>query len=79
MFDSYQKSTGTQYTLTISLLLTAFVASPTALFLSKPVGYVSILLAFIVTALCSSLAWNQWKGHSRLTIPSITKQSARTK
>jgi hypothetical protein len=75
MFSPYKKSTGTQYTATFALLLLALVASPLALFLSRPFGYASVVAALAFTILCSGLAWLQWTGHSDLTIPSIGKQS----
>jgi hypothetical protein len=72
MFESTQKNTGTEYTATVTLLLMAFVASPGALFVSSPFGYPSLILALIFSATCSALAWNQWKRHSAMTIPSLS-------
>ncbi len=79
MFPSYQKSTGTQYTSTVALLLLAFVASPVALYLSRPLRFTSVGIAVTFTILCSSLAWLQWTGHSQLTIPSLGKRNLKAK
>lgn len=70
MFDSQQKATGTQYTMTIALLLVAFVFSPAVLFVLTPIGYVSVSLAIACSVLCVGLAWGNWK-NSKLTVPSI--------
>jgi hypothetical protein len=79
MFDSQQKSTGTQYTLTIAFLLVAFVFNPAVLLLSRPLGYVSVSLTIACSALCVALAWVNWKKYSRLTIPSIEAPHVRPK
>jgi hypothetical protein len=71
MFHPHQTFTGTRYTTTVALLLVAFVASPAAVILSAPVGYVEASLALAVTALCATLAIASWKKHSEMTIPSI--------
>ena len=71
MFESSQKHTGTRYTMTVTLLLMAFVASPGALFVASPFGYPGMVTALLFSAMCSGLAWNQWKKHSELTIPSL--------
>ena len=71
MLDSYQKSTGTRYTMTVALLLVAFIFSPAVLIASSPFGYVSVLLALACTALCVTLARVNWKGYSQVTIPSL--------
>jgi hypothetical protein len=77
MFDSHQKSTGTGYTGTVALLTVAFVFIPGGLLLSRPHGYVSLLLAIACSALCVALAWVNWKKSSQLSIPSIETQGAR--
>ena len=75
MFDScQQKSTGTRYTTTVALLTVAFIFSPAVLFVSRPVGYVSVALAIAFSALCVTLAWVNWKRSSQLFIPSIAIQ-----
>lgn len=71
MFHSHEKSTGTQYTLTVTLLALAFVFSPALLVLSNRFGYVSVSLAVVCSTLCVALAWLNWSKYSRLTIPSI--------
>lgn len=78
MFDAHQKSTGTQYTMTIALLLVAFVFSPAVLFVLTPIGYVSVSLAIACSVLCVGMAWSNWK-NSKLTIPSIAAPHAKSK
>lgn len=79
MFASHQKYTGTQYTMTIALLLMAFVFSPVVLLVSRPVEYLSVSLAIVCSALCAGFAWINWKKHSELTIPSIEAPNTRSK
>jgi hypothetical protein len=74
-----QKPTGTQYTMTVALLVAAFVFSPAALLVSRPNGYGFLSLALIFSSLCVILAWINWKRNSELTIPSIATQSPRAK
>ena len=71
MFDSQQRSTGTQYTVTVALLIVAFIVSPSVLMASRPVGYVSVSFAIVCSVLCTALAGMNWKKYSALTIPSI--------
>jgi hypothetical protein len=71
MFDSHQKSTGTDYTMTSALLIMAVVLIPAILFLSRPFGYGSVSLALVCSVMCVALARLDWKKYSRLTIPSI--------
>ncbi len=78
MFDS-QKSAGTGYTTTVALLTVAFIFSPAALVVLRPVGYVSVSLAIACSALCVTLAWVNWRRSSQLTIPSIAIQGAKQK
>lgn len=79
MFDSHQKSTGTQYTMTVALLIVAFIFSPAVLILSRPFGYVSVSLALACSALCVAFAWVNWRKYSQLTIPSLETPHARSK
>lgn len=79
MFDQHQKSTGTQYTLTVALLLVAFVFSPAILAASRPVGYLSVTMALVCSGLCAALAMLSWKRHSQLTIPSMETPDPRLK
>ena len=79
MFDSQQKSTGTQYTTTVAFLLVGLVFSPAVLAVTRPIGYVSLALASVCSASCLLLAWLNWKSSSRLTIPSIASQPLREK
>lgn len=71
MFDSQQKSTGTQYTLTVALLTVAFVFSPALLLVSRPLSPLSISVAVACSVVCIALAGMSWKKYSNLTIPSI--------
>jgi len=79
MFDSQQKSTSTQYTTTVALLLLGLVFSPAVLAVTRPIGYVSLSLATVCSALCLLLAWLNWRNSSRLTIPSIANQQVKAK
>jgi hypothetical protein len=79
MLDSSQKSTGTRYTMTVALLLVAFIFSPAVLIASRPFGYVSVLLALCCSALCVTLARVNWKRYSQVTIPSFEAPHAGSK
>ena len=79
MFDSDQRSTGTQYPITVALLIVAFIFSSAVLIVSRPFGYVSVSLAIACSALCVGLARVNWKKYSELTIPSIVTQDSRVK
>ena len=79
MFDSHQKSTGTQYTATVALLIVACIFSPAVLIVSHPFGYVSVSLALSCSALCVAFAWINWKKYSQLTIPSLETPHRRLK
>jgi hypothetical protein len=74
-----QKDTGTQYTGTAALLVVAFIFSPAALIFSRPVGYLSVLLAAGGSAACIVLAWINWRKHSHLTMPSLETSDSRPK
>jgi hypothetical protein len=65
--------------MTVALLIGAFVFSPAALIVSRPIGYGSVTLALAFSAVCAFLAWINWKRNSELTIPSIATQSSRAK
>ena len=79
MFDSQQKSTGTQYTLTAALLIVAFIFSPAVLLVSRPFGYLSVSLALACSMLCVASAWVIWRKYSQLTIPSLEPRRTRLK
>lgn len=71
MLDSHPRSTGTEYTMTAALVIVAVIFIPAAVILSRPVGFVSVLLAMAASVLSIVLAWIRWKKYSRLTIPSL--------
>ena len=79
MFEPYSKSTGTQYTQTVALLVLAFVFSPATLLLSGQTGYLPISVAVACSAVCITLAWVSWTKYSRLTIPSIQTPRVKAK
>ena len=79
MLDSYQKSTGTQYTGTVALLILALIFIPAVLIISRPVAYDSVSLGTLCSALCLGFAWRNWKKHSQLTIPSLETLRSRPK
>ncbi|MBL8223306.1 MAG: hypothetical protein JNL62_29000 [Bryobacterales bacterium] len=64
----------TKYTATVAFLLMGFIASPVVLFASRSLDYTSVSLAIAFSALCSGMAWNQWKRHTEVAVPSITKR-----
>jgi UDP-N-acetylmuramyl pentapeptide phosphotransferase/UDP-N-acetylglucosamine-1-phosphate transferase len=76
MFDSQQRSTGTEHTSTVALLVVAFILSSALLVGSRPNGYLAISLAVACSAVCLGLAWFNWKNRSNLTIPCIAKQAS---
>jgi hypothetical protein len=78
MFDSQQKPTGTQYTLTGTLATLGLVFIPLTFLVLGPFSILSSSLAVAGGSLCVGLAWMSWKKHSNLTIPSvITANSTR--
>ena len=79
MFDSHQKSTGTDHTMTAALLIMAVVLIPAILFLSRPFGYGSVSVALVWSVMCVALARLYWTKYSRLTIPSIETPDPRVK
>jgi hypothetical protein len=79
MFQAQQKSTGTTYTTVVALLVVAFIFVPTLLMMSRPFGFLSILLAIACSGVCVILAWELWRKFSRLTITSIAIQKGSAK
>jgi len=79
MFDAHQKHTGTRYTMTVALLVIAFIFSPAVLYMSSPFGYASLALALACSVLCIALAGLHWKKFSQLTIPSLENPYSRSK
>jgi len=71
MFDSSEKSTGTGYTETVALLSVAFIFSPAVLMVSRPFGYVALLLAIAVSITCVTLAWANREKSSQFGIPTF--------
>jgi hypothetical protein len=71
VFESNQKPIGTQYTGTVALLAIAFIFSPAAALVSRPVGYLSVLMAATASVVCVVLARINWKRNSQLTMPSL--------
>jgi hypothetical protein len=63
----------TKYTATVAFLLMGFIAGPLVLLRFHSREYTSVLLAVGFSALCSGMAWNQWKWHTEVAVPSITK------
>ena len=59
MLDSYQNPTGMAYTGTLVLLILALVVIPAVLILSRPLGYESVSLGTICSALCVGFALTQ--------------------
>lgn len=64
----------TKYTATVAFLLMGFIVSPVVLFASRSLDYTSVSLAVASSALCAGIAWYQWKWHTEVAVPSITKR-----
>lgn len=79
MLDTQRRSTGTQYTTTVALLLMAFVLSPAILIASRPFGFFNCFLALLGTATCATLAWFNWTKFSEVTILSIASRYLRAR
>ncbi len=77
MFDGSRQYTGTGYTKTVAFLVVAFIFIPAVSVVSRPLGYVSVSLAIVCSAVCVSMAWVTWRKSSQLSIPSITSQGAK--
>ena len=76
MPNSHQKSTGTQNTLTVGLLVAAIFLSPVLTFMFFPVGYLSTGLAFAGTGMFLVLARMSRRRHSALSMPSFAESLA---
>jgi hypothetical protein len=74
MLGPNEKSTGTTYTCTIGLLVSAFLFIPALVVVSLPATYLEFFLAALSMAACSALAGWMWKRHSDLTIPSLEER-----
>jgi len=79
MFEAQQKSTGTRYTTTFALLAVAFIFIPAVLIVSRPFGYIVLVVAIACSLLCVFSAWQLWKKFSQLSITSIATQAGGTK
>jgi len=66
-----EKETGTQYTLTVALLLCAFHFSPALFVMNGQFGGKFIFMMLLCSSVCAMLARLSWKRHSHLTIPSF--------
>ena len=79
MFDTSERSTGTQYTTTVALLVMGCVFTPAVLLLSRPVEALTIWVAVGCSAVCLAGARVMWTRYSDLTIPSIAGTRRRSK
>jgi len=78
MFDTYQKSTGREYTATVAWLAIAVIFIP-AMVLAVHPQFLSLLLALFGSLGCVVMSWVSWTRSSKLTIPSLTMQRKGTK
>jgi len=76
LFDSQLESAGRQYTRTFALLAVAFLFSPAVLAASRPLGYVSVSLAVVCSAMCVTLALFNWK---KFSVPALAIPGAELK
>jgi len=70
---SYQTYTGTDYNLTVALLVIALIFSPAMLLLSWPVDFLSAASAAALSTFCLGSAWVSWSRFSTLTIASVVR------
>ena len=75
MLNTWEKSTGTEYTTPVALLSVALLFVPLVMFVSSPFGNGFGFLAACTSLLCLVLSWTAWKRTSALTIPSIAVAS----
>lgn len=78
MSDPQMKSTGRDYTMTVTWLVLAVIAAP-AVVLGLHPSVLSISLGSVCSVLAAGMSWVTWKKSSKLTIPSITTPFAPTK
>ncbi len=78
MFDTYQKSTGREYTATVAWLAIAVIFIPAGVLAVHPRS-LSLLLALVGSLGCVIMSWVSWTRSSNLTIPSLTLQRKGTK
>ncbi|HTR35122.1 MAG TPA: hypothetical protein VMH80_04430 [Bryobacteraceae bacterium] len=78
MFDTYQKSTGREYTATVAWLAIAVIFIPAVVLAVHP-RFLSLLLALVGSLGCVIMSWVSWTRSSNLTIPSLTLQRKGTK
>lgn len=63
----------TKYTATVALLIMGLIVSPVLLLASRSLSFTSVAGALAFSAICGGMAWNQWRWHTEVAIPSITK------
>jgi hypothetical protein len=78
MLDTYQRSTGREYTATIAWLAVAVIFIP-GLVLAVHPRFLSLLLALGGSMACVVLSWVSWTRSSKLTTPSLNLQRKGTK
>jgi hypothetical protein len=71
MLAQYQKSTGTDYTSTVALLVFGIVFVPALLIAASPIHAVLAASGTILSMSCLALAWFGWERTSELSIPTI--------
>lgn len=79
MFAVQARSIRTRYNATVALLLLAFVMSPVVLFASRPLESYPVMAAFVFSALCTVVAWSQWRWNAEERVPSILQPTPRVK
>ena len=72
MFEASKKPTGTVYTPTIAFLVLAFIFSPAILVVTRPFGYISVMLAIACSVACLALAWLSWKKFAEVPASSVS-------
>jgi hypothetical protein len=77
MFDLQQKSIGTRYTTTVTLLVMGLFFSPALHIVSGASGYWTMSVTLAASALCVGLAWLNWKRFAETQLPSIAIQPKR--
>lgn len=79
MLQIQERSTGTRYSILVTLLLIAYVYTPLVLLATRPVGYASLSLAFAFGILCTALGWFEWRKRSDLSILSVVPAVAHSR
>jgi hypothetical protein len=71
MVAPFPKQTGTRYTASVAWLGLAFVFSPLALLITRPLDYVAVLTAVAGSAVAATFVMVEWLRYPETCIPAI--------